>query len=316
MPLPDRPALAFLVLALLAPAAAAPAEAAPDLEESAKDLEYLGDLLDDRKAAANEVVAYMDVAFKAAVASEAPPAAAESATGEEKAQAASERRAFEERLADLRDDVVDLFIEALSEHRIDRDEENRFEPVNVHAAELLGKSVAWMKLDAKDTRRLGKRIRRAITRRTKERFESGEAYYSAAFESLARLGDMDSLEWMADEYIHTRKTQGEIVRLRAAHRAMAMFQDVPGEIRFAIVEELIRRYSGVEALAEKSTTDTSAIAARRLWNQICTVTIPLVQRLAGEPRDATGVALATMKEFQAWFRDHRNVRAAPWVDAA
>ena len=102
--------------------------------------------------------------------------------------------------------------------------------------------------------------------------------------------------------------------LVGAHKAMILFKSVPGKQRYAICDKMIKIYTGVEVRAEQASNDPQVQAKKRFWDKIKTDTIPVVQYYASEPKDDEGQALAKMVEFQAWFRDHKNARKAPWKD--
>jgi hypothetical protein len=313
MPRPFRslPLVASLLL-LLAPAARA--GSAVTLESARSDLSELEHLLGDRHSANKDIVTYLDLVFRNARNLKGPDALPDDASDE--ARKAHEKAVadFEKDRSDFWGDAVDAALDALKEVQARRDEPNAREEVNVRAAELLGASSDLLE-GTRERHRLARRIQRVAQRWMKAHYTEGEPAYTAAFSALAGLGDLDGFSWLVDKFMYTRKRPEDVAQLRAAHRALAKFRKVPGDLRLKLVKTMIHTYAGVEALAVQSTTDTSALASRRFWNQIRDVTIPLLQRYAGYPKHENGKALATMQEFMVWFRDHENPHRAPWTDA-
>ena len=172
---------------------------------------------------------------------------------------------------------------------------------------------------------LSKKLRGSTEKLKKIKHDLNTDVLGAAFLALASLGELDSLEWMLDEYAHAKEIEWEW--LVAAHTAMVKFpntkeagekgkrEHAPGKLRFAIVEQFIKTYAGVESTANTSASDAGTRAKKRFWDNIKNATIPVLQHFAGAPKDQeSGEALATVGEFQQWFRGHKNARKDPWVD--
>ena len=100
----------------------------------------------------------------------------------------------------------------------------------------------------------------------------------------------------------------------AAHQAMVLYKDIPGKLRYEVCAQFVKVYGSVESQAEQSSNDPAVLAKKRFWDDIKTYTIPVVQHFAGKPTDADGNALATMADFTAFMREHKNARKAPWAD--
>ena len=121
---------------------------------------------------------------------------------------------------------------------------------------------------------------------------------------------------MVKNFTHSKSSpRREADKLVAAHKAMVLFHDQEGKLRFEVVKEMIKTYAGVEAQAEQTTNDPKAQTMKQFWDRIKNDAIKVVQYYALEPKDTDGQLLAKMSDFQNWFRDHDNVRKAPWRDA-
>jgi hypothetical protein len=293
----------FLVLGSTAPAFAD--DVSTELDVAWRDLEKLEDLLDDRHATNREITAYMDAVVQAIVTLQPK----EEGDGDDAAAV----RAWNRSLDKLRAEALDLLLEGLTETNLDRAGQNEREPVNVHAGALLGKASAFL-TEEKDRRRFSRRVIRKVKRLEKARHEVGGDVFEGVFVSLAQLGDMRSFEWLVENYLHTRKQPKEVARLHAGLRGLLAFDDVTPQLRYALVKEMVKLFVAMESLANQSTTNTSALAAKRFWGAVQTDVIPLIQKTAGYPKNKSGVALATMSDFSAWFREHKDVRASPWID--
>ena len=138
-------------------------------------------------------------------------------------------------------------------------------------------------------------------------------HLAAAFASLGKLNDEKALVWMLDKHCHANEVKKQYII--AAHKAMIIFTAMPGKLRHEVVSQFVKVYGGVELQAERSSTDPKDLAKKRFWDDIKTDTIPVAQYYAGKPTDADGNALASMADFTAFMRKHKNMRKAPWADA-
>ena len=98
-----------------------------------------------------------------------------------------------------------------------------------------------------------------------------------------------------------------------------LFKNVPGKLRYEVVEQFVKVYAGVESQAEKSSSDPKDQAKKRFWDDVKIGVIAVVQYYSkdheGNPAmNDENQALAKMSEFQQWMRDHKSIRKAPWVD--
>ncbi len=195
-----------------------------------------------------------------------------------------------------------------------RDGRNIRDDVNYTAALSLGRLAPV--LDERERKRLSKDIRNRIEKKFHKvkTHTMSEDVLLQSFTALARLDDVDSLEWMLDDYVHAK--QNQVTYLVAAHKAMPVFDDVPGKLRHEIVGEFIKTYAGVEARAAQSSTDPKIQAFGRFWDRVGPTAIAVVQHFADHPQDANGRPLDTMAAFQRWLRNHKNRRKAPWTDDA
>jgi hypothetical protein len=210
----------------------------------------------------------------------------------------------------FRGDAEDAFLDALGEVEIGRDtDRNIREPVNILASRTLA---------ATRNPDLAEGMQRVLEREILDaKHDVSSGLLEEAFANLARLGNHETLEWLVDDFTHTRSTpQSAVEQLRAAHKAILLFKPkkVPGDLRYEVVEQFVRAYSGVESVAEQSSADASAARARIFWNQIRNEVIRILQQFAGAPTDARGAVFGRVEDFQNWFREHKNPRKAPWVD--
>jgi hypothetical protein len=107
----------------------------------------------------------------------------------------------------------------------------------------------------------------------------------------------------------------DVQQMTAAHKAMVMYPNtISGKTRHAIVEAMVTAFSGTEAAAEKASTDVKSQAAKVFWDKIKTDAIAVIQHFSLAPTGEGGTALATMKEFQDWFRDHKTPNKEPWKE--
>jgi hypothetical protein len=192
-------------------------------------------------------------------------------------------------------------------------EKNLCRDTNVLAAQKLGGLAGT--LGAKDRKALSTSIRERVEHVIRDKWDP-ESWYQphldATFEALAALDDKGTLKWMLESYHHTLTR--EVAFLIAAHQAMVKFRDVPGPLRYEICDTMITAYAGVEAVAMKNSNVPQDQAKKLFWDQVRTHTIPVVQTFARRPLNERGEALSTMREFQAWWREHKDKRKAPWRD--
>lgn len=209
---------------------------------------------------------------------------------------------------DLRDDIMELLVEGLDTVRLNGEHNIRL-PANVKSAALIGQLAD--ELTARQSKRMAKRVRRMMERLPRARYDVESEYIDALAMLLARLGHESSIEFLKDEYLRTEERM--IPYIRAAMRSIASFETISPKMRHALVEEAVVRYAPLETAANTSTNDSATIAKKRVWDQIRTDVIQMMQAAARTPMDAERRALNTVKQFQDWLRDHDNYRKAPWT---
>lgn len=296
--------LAFLLAFLGSPPAhAEQADAGALLAEAVTDLAMLEDMIDDDDASDRELLTYLDLAVTHAVALHQHA----SKLDEEGPDARKVKRGIES----YRDDVIDALLDALDEVDFNAAERNERAEVNAHAGALLARTPAFLE-DERARTKLSRRLVRKVKRFEKMRHDPGAEVFGATFDALAALGDERSMRWVMDNYLHTRKRAEDVARMREAMQALRHWDPMPGDVRYDLVDEMVKLYVAVEDLARTSTTDTSALAARRLWDDIHLDAIALIQRAAGYPEGSDGRALARMADYKWWFGSHDKKRDPVW----
>ena len=149
----------------------------------------------------------------------------------------------------------------------------------------------------------------------KAKFEVPMQLLEEAFAGLGKIGEEASLDWMVKEFTHANKSpRAKVDQLIAAHKAMILFdrEKIPGSLRYKLVSEMVKTYSGIESQASQSSTDKNVQAAKVFWDRIKNDAIKAVQYFSFDPKNEDEEVLATMLEFQDWFRDHKNPKRDPW----
>lgn len=306
------------------PAAAPATQPTVALSEAAMDLERLEAALKNKKSINDEINQYLDLVaghFARIAPPEAPAALAADADEETKAThaaAVAEHdkavQKFDRDLAAYRDRVVKAIFRAFKTTDVKK-ETNLRDEVNRKAAQSLGAlTAAWPGEDGlKQREDVSRDLRKSIDELHKAKWNLSTDVLGEAFGAVGSLNTPQGLAWMMKEYTHAKNN--EVIWLVAAHKAMVKFTEVEGSVRYELVELFVRTYAGVESAAEKSSSDPKDQSKKRFWDDIKTATIPVVQYFSGNPTNEENVALATMREFEDWFRDHKNPRKAPWTDA-
>jgi uncharacterized protein (UPF0297 family) len=276
-----------------------------------EDLKVLDTLLDDDDAANASITTYIELAVDAAKALELAPLS-EEALEALPADTRRERRKNERSLTRFRDEVEDLLLEALDETELDRMGRNQRDPINRLAGPMLAQAPSWLE-DEDDARRLARKIIRKIKRLERARHEVHADVFEGAFTALAKLGAERGLRFLMDDYLHTRKQPDDVARLRASLRGLRRVEAMSPKLRHALVDKMLKLYVANEALAQESSADVAAQAAKRFWDAIRVEAIALIQYIAGFPRKDSGEALATMAAFANWFDEHDDPRKAPWT---
>ncbi len=317
--IPHRFFRALLPVALLALLFAADATlqtaSAVDLQAAWDDLAQLKSATKS-KANNEDLDQYLDAVFAAYKKLDGPEAPAADAGEEEKKAHAAAMAKFKKEEEKYRGAAEKLILKILTLTKV-KSETNIRDDMNTKAARILGEMGPF--LDSKGRKGLSKKIAKAIEKdltKVKTHTVSTD-HLEATFEALGKLNDPTTLAWMLKNYSHTK--DNEKMFLVAAHKALVLFKDVPGKVRYEVCATFTKSYAGVEAQAEQSSNDPKLQAKKRFWDDIKTATIPVVQYYSkgadGNPAaDAEGNALAKMQDFQAWMRDHKSMKRAPWVD--
>ncbi|MHC5012218.1 MAG: hypothetical protein ACYTG6_14960 [Planctomycetota bacterium] len=323
-----------MLVAFLAAGMTPPADAGVELETAHGDLDTFNKQLKTKRSTNDDLLASIQAVvthYREIQPPEKPELQPipDDASDEEKAQIEKENNKlltdweddvskFEREAEKFRAAVEKALLKALKLEKIDRQTEANIRmDVNIQAARALAELGDLRTPEA--NAKISKDIRNVLERTIfKAKYEVPMLLLEEVFAALGRLNDHDSLQWMVDEFIHTKSSPREAVdQLVAAHKAMSLFKDVPGSLRYAVVKEMVTIYASTESTAEQSSNDPKVQAVKVFWDRIKSGAIRAVQYYAGEPvSDETGQALATMAEFQQWFRDHKNPRRAPWRDEA
>ncbi len=315
------------LLLLSAPAAMAAVDQGPPVDpaEAGKDLDQLSSDIKSKKITNEDLLQYLDVAFKAYynfAKPEKPADIADDADEEAKAAHAAAMKDYkaaldkvEKQEADHAKKAEKLFFKALTLQKI-RAETNIRDDVCIRAAKILG-DIAQLKViadDEKKRKKLSDKIAKALDGLRKAKYQVSTDHLEMAFAAIGKLNHPAGLKWMLDNFVHTKNSPNEVDRLIAAHKAMVLFTNVPGKTRYAVTEEFIKIYQATENTASQNTTDTKVQATKEFWDKIRVDAIKVVQHYAGEPTDADGQAYSTMAGFKDWFRDHKKANKPPWVD--
>jgi len=268
------------------------------------------------RATNEDLEQYLKAVFTAFKSLDEPEAPAKDASDEEKKAYASAKAKFDKDQAKFRKDAEKLILKILTLKKV-KNETNIRDDINTQAARILGDMAPI--LDEKGRKVLSKKIMQAIEKKlTKIKgYTLSSDHLEAAFEALGKLNDRAALQWMLKNYTHTNEVKK--MYLIAAHKALLKFKDVPGKLRYEVCATFIKNYAGVESQAAQTSNDPKLQQKKRFWDDIKTGVIPVVQYYAMDAddnpaADAEGNALAKMLDFQAWMRDHKSLRRAPWVD--
>ncbi|MFV1958985.1 MAG: hypothetical protein ACC662_06185 [Planctomycetota bacterium] len=187
--------------------------------------------------------------------------------------------------------------------------------MNTKAVEILGGLDGDEKTRAKISAQIILALERTIFKA--KGYQVPTLLLDTAFASLGKLANIGNLEWMREKFIHTRNSPDQVDRLNSAHKAMLLFHDVEGKIRYSIVEAMVTTYSGPESQAEHGNpTDKKVQTAKAFWDKVKNDVIKVIQYYAGQPADENGELLASVEDFQKWWRKHKNPKRAPWRDEA
>ena len=225
-----------------------------------------------------------------------------------------------------------------------RNKENTRNDVNIKAAQVLGDLLGSPDLakcpNAKDPLRDEKELLKMRSERSRElreviagdlttprqEYQGPLAVLEFTFAALGKMNDPKSLEWMRDEFIHTRNAPDEVDRLVSAHKAMILFKNVLGDMRFSVVQAMVTTYRGAEAQANAGSTAAAdpkakaqAASAKTFWDRVKKDAVAATNYYCTDasnkaPQTADGQALTTMEELARWWTDNNRKNRAPWLD--
>lgn len=286
---------------------------AVDLKSAWSDLEQLKKSTKSAKSTNEDLLQYLDAAFNGFKSPDEPPKPADDASDEEKAAYEKAKANFDKDLEKYRKASEKAVLKLLTLVKVQSNTNSNIrDDVNIRAAGVLGDMSEF--LDEKGRKDLTKKVIKAIESKLVKvkTHDVNTELLEAAFAALGKLNHEDGVKWMLKEWSHANEVQKAY--LIAGHKALVLFKDVPGKLRYEICDRFTTVYASVESQAEQSSTDAKILAKKRFWDDIKTHTIPVLQHFAGKPTNADGVALSTMQEFQGYMRDHKNAKRAPWVD--
>jgi hypothetical protein len=232
-----------------------------------------------------------------------------------------EDKKFAEDVKKFRKDAEKALVKALDETQINKTAgTNEREDVNIKAAEVIG-AIGASKVEglednkenlAKDVQKFTK----TLEKRAKDDIMVSGTLWESVFAALGKLNQRDSLVWMLEEHVHTNSSPTyKVDQLSASLKAMILFTEVPGKLRYDIVDKVKTSFSSVETQAAQTTNDAKVQAQKQFWDRIKTDVVKVLQYYAAQPTNADGAALATVAEFVDWWRDNDKPKKEPWVDA-
>ncbi len=272
-----------------------PAVEGVTIADAVQELARLKEYLKKPKADNQDIIASLEACDKAYhhLIPNAPPA-------DPAAQAAFEK----ERDAYLKQ-AEGAFLDAFELVRVRQNTAaNERDDVNVKAVQILGTTRPHVTKQISD-------ILETKVFKTKA-YTPPTTLYDEAFKAIGLLND-HKVGWpYCTDWIKYDNQPVVVDRIKAAFDALALFKDVKGVERKDKVQKIIRTFSGVEHGAEvnKSKEDQ---AQKRVWDKIKPAVIKALQVLSHEPKGADGNMLATVKAFEAWFRDNDNPKNPAWA---
>ncbi len=197
--------------------------------------------------------------------------------------------------------------------QVRRSHGNQRAPVNQRAVRAIGRVSPF--LEQSTRARWSSRLIRELHRMGSVRYEVDAGLERAGFTALALMGELLALEWMTEEFIHNRPSARHVERLRAAHAAMLVYpyDKVDGKLRHHIVKQMVSTYHGTEVMAERDSGTRGDQAALAFWDRVGSGVLAVLRQFAGEEASyLDGEPFTRVNEFEAWFREHKDVKKAPW----
>ena len=322
---PESPvSLCLALLALfcvLVPAAPAFAEA-KDMPKAVEGITAMNDLtsletfVKKKKSTDDDINGFLNSVAEAYNNIEKPEKPADDASEEEKKVYATALKRHGAQQAEFNKKAEKIILKCFNLVKLSRDKESNLRSdVNRTAALVISNLAPRMTEDQRE--KFSAKLIKSLDGLAKAKYKVNADALEAGFAALGHMKLIKSLEWMADEFIHTKNSDDQIVRLIAAHKAMVMFPhaDTPGKLRYAIVKEMVKTYSGTETQSEQTTNDKNVQAAKAFWDRVRVDAIKVLQHFAGETAQTEdGQVFNRVNDFEAWFREHKSAKKAPWKD--
>ncbi len=292
--------LSGLLVLILGAGVFAPAASATDMDAANEVLVRLETKLKKRSSINAEITGALDEVMEAYKGLQPPEDEAEKAK-------------FEREADKFRKKVHAYLFDALTMVHLQR-ENNLREDVNIKAAEIL----ATLGDDPEVAADLSPHLIRAMQHGLldQKKYDVSQVVLEKAFTALGSMNQPKALDWILEKQLHANGSPARAVReLIGALKGLLAFKQVPGKLRYKLVDKMITLYTGVESQAEQNVNDTAHIAKKQFWDQIKNDVIQVLQKYTGAPNDDQGQAIANMAGFQEWFRHNDKERRPPWTDA-
>ena len=156
------------------------------------------------------------------------------------------------------------------------------------------------------------------------RLTAADAMAVHALEDLHKLGSPHIFDWLRRTFVGQERDlirsvpTNHLMRARAldenppdlpvlAMQAIARHEHMPGNLRHAMVRDLVAAYAPLERRA------AGGFDVAR-WDRMRIAVLHATLSQAGEPRDEAGELLTTMADLARWFRQHTSPRGEHWTD--
>jgi hypothetical protein len=319
------PAALAVALAILLGAVAAHAQDPIEFRRAEKQLTALKKRLASRGSTNEEILAALEDVAKAYKQLQGPPrpetvALPEDATAEQVRAAAkenerkmrawlAEKQRFDRRFGRFGARADALFIKAMVLQKpVKGSRRNERSDVNVRAALILGETGS-----PTASEEMRDALEASVLNGTK--VEVPETLYVEAFIALARLGDLRSLTWLDERFVHGRlRPVTVLIQSAAAHEAMLHFENVPGQMRLKLVKHMVEMYIHVEASAAEPPPGPIPNLAKPFWDRVGSGVVRALQHFAGDPYDDEGMPIRSVTGFKTWLEANGDPKADAWKD--
>jgi hypothetical protein len=280
---------------------------------------HLEEHLKNKKADSQDILGALDAVMKA-YPNLKPNLVKDAKTGVE----SEDVKGFPDQQAALQKRVEKALLKALELVKVKgTSETNERDDVNIKAASLLSQV-----RDDADVRRgivddLKMFLDKGVAQQAKQyKYKVPTGLYDEAFKTLATLSTKKNggFAYFIKEWISNDNGGDKPEMIRAAHDSMLLMKNVPGEIRYEFVKEMVTLYSGVEHTAESYKPGAQTQSGAKVqnpkifWDKIKGSVIKALQYMALEPKAADGGLIASVGKFFEWFNENKNKNKAPWVD--